>query len=117
MHTTFTLPGEEVARILQGAFGRPANERLAIAATIDLASADGATIAGLLAAMEAGLTGEAPLAQTPQAARPLRDALVLLVLARWPNPYAPGSRLRPPRPHPGRSAERSPSSTLMRPAC
>lgn len=88
VHTTFTLPGEEVARILQGAFGRPANERLAIAATIDLASADGATIAALLAAMEAGLTGEAPLAQTPQAARPLRDALVLLVLARCPNPYA-----------------------------
>lgn len=87
-HTTFTLPWEEVARILQATFGRPATDRLDIAASIDLASADGATISGLMAAMTSGFEGEAPLAATPQAARLLRDALVLLVLSRFPNPYA-----------------------------
>ncbi|HEV2552284.1 MAG TPA: AraC family transcriptional regulator [Bosea sp. (in: a-proteobacteria)] len=100
VHTTFTLAGEEVARIIQSSFGRPATERLAIAASFDLASADGATIAGLLAAMEAGLTGEAPLARTPQAARLLRDALVLLVLARFPNPYAAWFETAAPAPAP-----------------
>ena len=88
VHTTFTLPGEEVARILQATFERPATERLTIAASVDLASTDGATIAGLMAAMAAGFEGDAPLAVTPQVARLLRDALVLLVLARFPNPYA-----------------------------
>lgn len=88
VHTTFTLAGEDVARILQTTFGRPATERLAIATNLDLAAADGATIAGLMSAMVAGCEGVAPLAAVPQAARVLRDALVLLVLARCPNPYA-----------------------------
>lgn len=100
VHTTFTLPGEEVARILQGAFGRPATERLVIAASVDLDSADGATVAGLMAAMAAGLAGEAPLAAAPQAARSLRDALVLLVLARFPNPYSGWFETAAPAPAP-----------------
>lgn len=81
VHMTFTLPGEEVTRILQAAFERPVKQRLAIAAGFELATADGAAI-------EAGLTGEAPLAAAPRASRLLRDALVMLVLARFPHPYA-----------------------------
>lgn len=88
VHMTFTLPGEEVARILQAAFERHVTQRLAIAAAFDLATADGATIAAMLAAMEAGLAGQAPLAAAPRAARLLRDSLVMLVLARFPHPYA-----------------------------
>ncbi len=87
-HTTFTLHAEEVARALQGAFGRPATEPLDIATSFELASADGAALAGLLAAMEAGLKGEAPLAESPHAARMLRDALIMLILERFPHRYS-----------------------------
>lgn len=88
VHTTFTVAGDEVARILQATFGRPATDRLSITANLDLNSPDGATVKRLMAAMATGCEGEAPLAAVSQAARPLRDALILLVLARCPNPYA-----------------------------
>ncbi|MDP3602762.1 MAG: AraC family transcriptional regulator [Bosea sp. (in: a-proteobacteria)] len=88
VHTTFTLPGEEVARILQAAFERPAPGQLDIAGTFDVAAPEGATIVAMMSAIEAGLSGDAPLASAPQAARLLRDALVMLVLARFPHRYA-----------------------------
>ena len=88
VHTTFTLPGEEVTRILQATFERPAPGQLDIAGTFEVAAPEGATIVAMMSAIEAGLSGDAPLASAPHAARLLRDALVMLVLARFPHRYA-----------------------------
>ncbi|MDP3318689.1 MAG: AraC family ligand binding domain-containing protein, partial [Bosea sp. (in: a-proteobacteria)] len=88
VHTTFTLPGEEVARILQAAFERPAPGPLDIAGAFDVTAPEGVTIMAMMSAIEAGLSGDAPLASASHAARQLRDALVMLALARFPHRYA-----------------------------
>lgn len=87
IHTTFTLPGDEVARILKAAFERPAPGQLDITGTFDVTAPEGATIVAMIGAIEAGLSGDAPLKSAPHAARLLRDTIVMLVLARFPHRY------------------------------
>lgn len=88
VHETFTVHADEVARMLQGAFERPVTEPLDIATSFEIASPEGAALAGIMAAMAAGLQGEGPLSQSPHAARMLRDALIMLILERFPHRYA-----------------------------
>lgn len=88
VHATLTIHWEEVARTLQNAFERPVTEPLDMATTFDLASGEGIALAGLMGAMDAGLRGEASLGEAPHAARMLRDALVMLILERFPHRYA-----------------------------
>ena len=88
VHSTVTLHVEEVLRTLQAAFERPVTERLDFALPFEARSGVGATLAGIMAAIDAGFQGEAPLASAPHAARMLRDALVMLVLESFPHRYA-----------------------------
>jgi len=93
VHSTFTLHGQEVARVLQGAFERPVTEPLDIASSFDLTSPAGAALAGLMAAIGRGVGdgragGELPMAGASHAARMLSDALVMLVLENVPHRYA-----------------------------
>ena len=88
VHSTFTLHGEEVARMLQAAFERPVTERLDFALPFDARSATGAALAGIMAAIATGLQGDAPLASAPHAARRLRDAVIMLVLESFPHVYS-----------------------------
>ncbi|WP_376989005.1 AraC family transcriptional regulator [Bosea sp. R86505] len=100
VHTTFTMPGEEVARILEATFERPAPGQLDIAGTFDVASPEGATIVAMMSAIEAGLSGHAPLTLAPHAASLLRDGLVMLILARFPHRYASWFERTAPPPAP-----------------
>lgn len=88
VHSTFTLHGEEVARTLQSAFERPVTKRLDFAVAFDGRSGSGAALANIMAVIEAGFRGEAPLAGAPHAARRLRDALIMLVLESVPHAYS-----------------------------
>jgi len=86
-HSTFTLHAEQVMRTLQAVIERPVTERLDFATSFDAASDTGAALAGMMAAIESGLSG-ALLASVPHAARMLRDALIMLVLERFPHRYS-----------------------------
>ncbi len=88
VHSTFTLHGEEVARTLQAAFERPVTERLDFAVPFEAGSPVGLAITGIVAAIDAGFQGEAALSEAPHAARMLRDALIMLVLERFPHRYS-----------------------------
>ena len=88
VHSTFTLHGEEVARTLQSAFERPVTERLDFAMQFDADLAAGATLAGIMAAIDAGFRGDAPLGSAPHAQRRLRDGLIMLVLESFPHRYS-----------------------------
>lgn len=88
IHSTFTIHAEEVARTLQNAFERPVTEPLALAATFDVTSGNGAALSGIMAAMAACLGGESVIAEAPHAARMLRDALIMLILERFPHRYS-----------------------------
>lgn len=100
LHSTFTLHSEEAARTLQGAFERPVTEPLDIAASFDARSGDGAALSGIMAAIGAGFQGQAPLADAPHAARMLRDALVMLILERFPHRYSSWFERQPAAPAP-----------------
>lgn len=100
IHSTFTLHGEEVARTLQSAFERPVTERLDFSVPFDVQSATGATIVGIMAAIDAGFRGEAPLAGTPHAARRLRDALIMLILESVPHACSSWFARQPAAPAP-----------------
>lgn len=86
-HSTFTLHAEQVMRTLQAAIERPVDEPLEFAASFDAASDAGAALSGMVATIEAGLAG-AQLASAPHASRLLRDALVMLILERFPHRYS-----------------------------
>lgn len=88
VHSTFTLLGEEVARTLQAAFERPVTERLDFVLPFDARSGVGVTLAGIMAAIDAGFQGQGALASAPYAARMLRDALIMLVLESVPHRYS-----------------------------
>jgi AraC-like DNA-binding protein len=100
VHSTVTLHAEEVARTLQAAFERPVTERLDFAERFDAGSTTGAAIAGIVAAIAAGFRGEAALADTPHAARLLRNALVMLVLESVPHRYSQWFERQPAAPAP-----------------
>ncbi|KRD96229.1 hypothetical protein ASE63_11025 [Bosea sp. Root381] len=86
-HSTFTLHAEQVMRTLQAAIERPVTEPLDFATSFDASSASGAALVGILAAIEAGLSN-AQLASAPHAARMLQDALIMLILERFPHRYS-----------------------------
>jgi AraC-like DNA-binding protein len=88
IHSTVTLHAEEVARMLQDVFERPVTERLDFAMAFDAGSATGAAIVGIVAAIAAGFRGEVALAETPHAARMLRNALIMLILESVPHRYS-----------------------------
>ncbi|PZN95886.1 MAG: hypothetical protein DCF30_18360 [Hyphomicrobiales bacterium] len=88
IHSTFTLHGEEVVRTLQSAFERPVTDRLDVSVPFDAHSSTGAAIVSMMAAIDAGFRGDAPLASAPYAQRRLRDALIMLVLESFPHRYS-----------------------------
>lgn len=88
VHSTFTLHSEDVIRTLQSAFERPVTKRLDFSVAFDGRSGTGATLATIMAAIEAGFQGDAPLADAPHAARRLRDALIMLVLESVPHAHS-----------------------------
>lgn len=100
VHSTVTLHAEEVARTLQAAFERPVTERLDFAMAFDAATATGAAIAGIVAAIAAGFRGEAALSDTPHAARLLRNALIMLILESVPHRYSQWFERQPAVPAP-----------------
>lgn len=88
VHSTFTLHSEDVTRTLQSAFERPVTKRLDFSVAFDGRSGIGPALANIMAAIEAGFQGDAPLAGAPHAARRLRDALIMLVLESVPHAHS-----------------------------
>lgn len=78
----------EMARRLSDIIERPVTRPIDFAPNVDLAKGAGATILAMAQTLQAGLSGEAPLLQSPIALKRMKETVIALLLENVPHRFS-----------------------------